>query len=86
MKELAITCIIELTSGENKLQPKIIGSKFGSPPGSEPRSGLARARLRLGTSYSALFGLGSAQGSRGWLTSGLDLGLGSYRLGLAQAG
>ena len=32
-----------------------------------------------------MFGLGSAQGSRGWLTSVLDLGFDSYRLGLTQA-
>ena len=42
--------------------PKIIGSKLGSPFGLRPRSGLGSGSARA-RNYSALFGLGSAQGS-----------------------
>ena len=74
------------TSSEYKLQPKMIGSKLGSPLGSGPRSGLGSGSARA-QDYSALFGLESAQGSaRGWISSRLDLELDSFRLGLAQAG
>ena len=67
---------------ENKLQPKIIGSKLGSPLGSGLRSGLGSGSARV-RDYSALFGHGSAQGSaRGWLSSELDLSL----LSLTQPG
>ena len=64
-------------SSEDKLQPKIIGSKLGSPLGSDSDLDLARARLGLDLGLwicSVLFGLGSARGSaRGWLRSELDL-------------
>ena len=44
--------------------PKIIGSKLGSPFGLRPRSGLGSGSARArNLNYSALFGLGSAQGS-----------------------
>ena len=42
--------------------PKIIGSKLGSPFGLRPRSGLGSGSAKV-RNYSALFGLGSAQGS-----------------------
>ena len=42
--------------------PKIIGSKLGSPLSLRPRSGLGSGSARA-RNYSALFGLGSAQGS-----------------------
>ena len=65
--------------------PKIIGSKLGSPFGLRPRSGLGSGSARA-RNYSALFGLGSAQGSARASSSGLDLGFDPYRLGLAQTG
>ena len=56
--------------------PKIIGSKLASPFGLRPRSGPGSGSARA-RNYSALFGLGSAQGSAraSRLTKlGLDLG------------
>ena len=77
-------------SSEDKLQPKIIGSKLGSPLGSGLRSGLglglARARLAA-LDLLVFFDLGSTRGSaRGWLRSELDLGLNFSRICLTQAG
>ena len=67
---------------QNKLQTKIISSKLGSPLGSGFRSGLGLGSARV-RDYSALFGLGSAQGSaRGRLSSELHFSL----LSLTQPG
>ena len=70
------------------MRPKIIGSKLNSPLG----SGLIGAGLGSGSARArdyfsrVLLRLGSVQRSaRGWLSSGLDLGLDSAWLDLVQA-